>query len=104
LISHLILSLRSNRQKFLSRCHFQRDKIPIMHYILNMSMIHVTKTPYRSFQIVDNSSKESGFAPESIVQSQEELRSLLIEKGIKEEEIERHLAQFEKAGEVSIVI
>lgn len=68
-----------------------------------MSMIHVAEMPYRSFQIVD-SSKESGFAPESIVQSQEELRNLLIAKGIKEERIERHLAELQRSGEVSLAI
>jgi len=68
-----------------------------------MSMIHVSKTPYLSYQIVDNRAN-GGFGPESIVQSEQELRELLIAKGVKRDEIEGHLATLKETGEITIII
>ena len=69
-----------------------------------MSMIHVTRIQNRSYLIVDNTAKQSGFGSGSTAQSEQELRSALTTKKVQEEQIERHLAQLEITGDISILI
>jgi hypothetical protein len=86
------------------RCHFQRDKIPIMRYVWNMSMIHVTKSHERSYVIVDARSNQPDFAPNSIAYSEQELRFALIAMGVTAEKIVEHMAQLERTGDISITM
>jgi len=69
-----------------------------------MSMIHITKRQEGNYLVVDNTAVESGFGSPTTVQSEDELRSSLTTKRVKEEAISRCLAQLKKTGDSSIVL